>query len=107
MQSAKRFEIRWLPLRPVIMQGLLLAAVMIIAATPAHAQGSPWEIAVEQLKVAFTGPIARGLSAVAVVIGGFMLAFDESGGSKRVIAGIIFGVGMSLGAISFMNWLFP
>jgi type IV secretory pathway VirB2 component (pilin) len=89
------------------MRGLLLAAVMITAAIPARAQGSPWETAVDQLKVTFTGPIARGLSLVAIVIGGLMLAFDESGGAKRVLAGIIFGVGMALGAVSFMNWLFP
>ena len=68
--------------------------------------GSPWETAVSQLQNAFTGPIARGLSLVAIVVGGLMFAFGE-GGSKRMFAGIIFGVGMSIAAVNFLSWLFP
>lgn len=67
---------------------------------------SPWENAVDVLKTAFTGPIARGLSLVAIVVGGLMFAFGE-GESKRMLAGIVFGVGMAIGAVSFMSWLFP
>ena len=67
---------------------------------------SPWENAVNVLQTAFTGPIARGLSLVAVVIGGLMFAFGE-GQSKRTMAGIIFGVGMALAAVNFVAWLFP
>ena len=71
------------------------------------AQGvSPWLQAVTVLQAAFTGPIARGLSLVAIVIGGLMFAFGE-GGSKRALAGLIFGVGMAIGAVNFMQWLFP
>jgi len=67
---------------------------------------SPWENAVEALKTSFTGPIARGLSLVAIVVGGLMFAFGE-GDSKRMLAGIVFGIGMAIGAVSFMAWLFP
>jgi type IV secretory pathway VirB2 component (pilin) len=58
------------------------------------------------LQTSFTGPIARGLSLVAIVIGGLTFAYGE-GGSKRILAGIIFGVGMAIGAVNFMAWLFP
>ena len=67
---------------------------------------SPWENAVNVLQTAFTGPIARGLSLVAIVVGGLMFAFGE-GDSKRMLAGILFGVGMAIGAVNFMIWLFP
>jgi len=67
---------------------------------------SPWLQAVTVLQAAFTGPIARGLSLIAIVIGGLMFAFGE-GGSKRALAGLIFGVGMAIGAVNFMQWLFP
>jgi len=77
-----------------------------LAASPAYAD-SPWENAVQVLQTAFTGPIARGLSLVAIVVGGLMFAFDESGSSKRMLAGIIFGVGMAIGAVNFLSWLFP
>jgi len=55
--------------------------------------------------VAFTGPIARGLSLVAIVVAGLLWAFGE-GDSKRMLAGVIFGVAMAVGASSFYIWLF-
>lgn len=84
------------------------AGLLLVAATPALAQqgGSPWENAVNVLKNSFTGPIATGLSLVAIVIGGLTYAYGE-GHSKKTIAGIIFGVGMAIGAVNFMAWMFP
>jgi len=41
------------------------------------------------------------------VVGGITISFDEGGGSKRMLAGILFGVGMAIGAVNFMAWLFP
>jgi type IV secretory pathway VirB2 component (pilin) len=93
----------------VVRHALIGAAILLIAAPPLYAQGtggSPWENAVQVLQAAFTSTIARGLSLVAIVVGGLMFAFGE-GQSKRVLAGIIFGVGMSIGAVNFMAWLFP
>ena len=74
--------------------------------TPAPGAGaSPWLNAIAVLQAAFTGPIARGLSLIAVVVGGLMFAFGE-GGSKKALAGIIFGLGMAMGAANFLAWLF-
>ena len=85
-------------------------AFLTLLAVPAYAQSSggssPWENAVNVLKNAFTGTIATGLSLVAIVIGGLMFAYGE-GQSKRMLAGIVFGVGMAIGAVNFMAWLFP
>ena len=74
--------------------------------TAVLAQGvSPWLNAVDVLEQAFTGPIARGLSLIAIVVGGLMFAFGE-GGSKKALAGIVFGLGMAMGAANFLTWLF-
>src|SRR5215468_6165499 len=81
----------------------------LILAAPAFAQttgNSPWENAVNVLQQAFTSTIARGLSLVAIVVSGLTFAFGE-GGSKRVLAGVLFGVGMAIAAVNFMAWLFP
>ena len=67
---------------------------------------SPWLQAVDVLEEAFTGPIAKGLSVVAVVIAGLLFAFGE-GASKKALAGVIFGAGMALAAVNFLDWLFP
>ena len=85
----------------------LTTAVLLTLPVSTYAQAaSPWEAAVNVLTASFTGPIARGLSLVSIVIGGVTFAFGE-GGSKRLLAGIVFGVGMAIGAVNFMGWLFP
>lgn len=86
---------------------LLLSLIGLLLAAPAFAQGnSPWENAVNVLQTAFTSTIARGLSLVAIVVSGLTFAFGE-GGSKRVLAGVLFGVGMAIAAVNFLAWLFP
>ena len=93
------------PTRSLRALALTVAALLLLPAS-SYAQGSPWENAVNVLMVSFTGPIARGLSLVSIVVGGVTFAFGE-GGSKRLLAGIVFGVGMAIGAVNFMTWLFP
>jgi type IV secretion system protein TrbC len=84
--------------------GLILGFAL---AAPVFAQAnSPWENAVAVLQQAFTSTIARGLSLVAIVVSGLTFAFGE-GGSKRVLAGVLFGVGMAIAAVNFLAWLFP
>ena len=88
---------------------LALPFLISLAALPVYAQGTgsdPWDNAVNVLKTAFTGTIATGLSLVAIVVGGLMFAYGE-GQSKKMLAGIVFGVGMAIGAVNFMAWLFP
>jgi type IV secretion system protein TrbC len=87
---------------------LAIPSLMFLAALPVYAQtgSDPWDNAVNVLKTAFTGTIATGLSLVAIVVGGLMFAYGE-GQSKKTLAGIVFGVGMAIGAVNFMAWLFP
>ena len=66
---------------------------------------SPWERAASNLATTFTGPLARSLALVAIVIGGLMFMFGE-GGAKRQISGIVFGGGLALFAAQFLTWLF-
>lgn len=65
----------------------------------------PWERAASNLERSFTGPLARSLALVAIVVGGLMFMFGE-GGAKRQIAGIAFGGGLALFATQFLAWLF-
>src|ERR1700694_4763666 len=95
-------------LKAVSRQALVVAVGLLLAAPAfAHATGSsPWENAVNVLMTAFTGTISRGLSLVAIVVSGLPFAFGE-GGSKRILAGVLFGVGMAIAAVNFLSWLFP
>jgi type IV secretory pathway VirB2 component (pilin) len=80
----------------------MLASLLI--RTTVFAQ-SPWERAAANLEATFTGPLARSLALVAIVIGGLMFMFGE-GGAKRQISGIVFGGGLALFAAQFLAWLF-
>jgi type IV secretory pathway VirB2 component (pilin) len=48
---------------------------------------SPWERAAANREISFTGPLARSLALVALVLGGF-------------------GGGLALFAVQFLTWLF-
>jgi len=87
---------------------VLLIIVLVLASSPllvAQVAQSPWERAASRLEVAFTGPIARSLALVAIVIGGLTFMFGEAG-AKRALSGIVFGGGLTLFAGQFMLWLF-
>ncbi len=77
---------------------------LVLAPTVLFAQ-SPWERAASNLELSFTGPIARSLALVAIVIGGLTFMFGEQG-AKRQLSGIVFGGGLALFAGQFLLWLF-
>ncbi len=82
---------------------LTMLALLVIA-PDAHAQISPWERAASNLELSFTGPIARSLALVAIVVGGLMWRAGEGG--SRTLANIVFGGGIALFAAQFLVWLF-
>lgn len=81
----------------------VIAAVVVLQAS-LSAQ-APWERAANNLALTFTGPLARSLALVSIVIGGLMFMFGEAG-AKRQISGIVFGGGLALFAGQFLTWLF-
>src|SRR5689334_8595160 len=105
-----RFASKWKPDRWRGISGIPLSRIWLgldvfVGSSASAYAASPWENAVDVLQAAFIGPIARGLSLVAVVVGGLMFAFGE-GDSKRMLAGILFGIGMAISAANFVTWLF-
>jgi type IV secretory pathway VirB2 component (pilin) len=92
-----------LRLNPVRRVWIVLVTLLMFPAT-GFAQ-SPWERAAANLEASFTGPLARSLALVAIVLGGLMFMFGE-GGAKRQISGIVFGGGLCLFAVQFLAWLF-
>ena len=89
--------------RFVLPLGTVIGVLLVLPAV-ARAQ-SPWERAAANLEISFTGPLARSLALVAIVLGGLMFMYGE-GGAKRQIAGVVFGGGLALFAVQFLTWLF-
>ena len=84
---------------------IAVAAIAVFLLPGTLLAQSPWERAASNLEQTFTGPLARSLALVAIVIGGLMFMFGE-GGAKRQISGIVFGGGLALFAAQFLTWLF-
>jgi type IV secretory pathway VirB2 component (pilin) len=93
------------PRKPPFGAGPAALLVILTAWTLTAAAQSPWERAAANLEASFTGPLARSLALVAIVLGGLMFMFGE-GGAKRQISGIVFGGGLALFAAQFLTWLF-
>ena len=93
--------------RPVFARVASVLSLVFIVVLPsiAFAQASPWERAASNLEATFTGPLARSLALVAIVIGGLLFMYGEAG-AKRQISGIVFGGGLALFAAQFLVWLF-
>ena len=91
-------------LRAASRRAWMALLALLLFPTTSFAQ-SPWERAAANLEASFTGPLARSLALVAIVIGGLMFMFGE-GGAKRQISGIVFGGGLALFAAQFLAWLF-
>lgn len=90
--------------RGVWRTGVTTIVALLLFGSALSAQ-SPWERAANNLALTFTGPLARSLALVAIVIGGLMFMFGEAG-AKRQISGIVFGGGLALFAAQFLTWLF-
>lgn len=88
-----------------VRQVLTMVATAVLLIPAVLLAQSPWERAASNLERTFTGPLARSLALVAIVIGGLLFMFGE-GGAKRQISGIVFGGGLALFAAQFLTWLF-
>ncbi len=80
-------------------QGLILNAY-------ASETGMPWEGPLEKILSSLTGPVAKVLGVVAIVLAGFGIAFGESGGSMRRIFQIVLGLSIAFTASSLIVSLF-
>ena len=81
---------------------LLLQTVSVYAAET----GLPWEGTFEKILASLTGPVAKVLGVIAIVMAGFGIAFGEAGSSMRRVFQIILGLSIAFTASSLVVSLF-
>lgn len=61
---------------------------VLVVAGPAYASGSgmPWEGPLQQILDSITGPVARAVGVIAIVMAGFTIAFSDGGSGVRKLA---------------------
>ncbi len=88
---------------PAIAGALMLLASPHAARAAAAGGGGgalPWEGPLNQVLASFTGPVAKALCILAIVVLGFGFAFSDGGGLRRVL-GLLLGVSIAVTATSF------
>lgn len=65
-----------------------------------NGQPTPWENPLNQLLASLSGPVAKALCILAIVVLGFGFAFSEGGGLRRIL-GLLLGVSIAVTATSF------
>jgi type IV secretion system protein VirB2 len=68
--------------------------------------GLPWEGPLQKILDSLTGPVAKVLGVVCIVIAGFGIAFGEAGGGMRRIFQIVLGLSIAFTASSLVVTLF-
>jgi type IV secretion system protein TrbC len=81
------------------MQGLMLAAFMLLLAGTAQAAGSsmPWEGPLQSI----LEPVARIVAVIIIIATGLALAFGDTSGGFRKLIQIVFGLSIAFAASSF------
>lgn len=68
--------------------------------------GLPWESPLEKILNSLTGPVAKILGVIAIVIAGFGIAFGEAGSGMRRIFQVVLGLSIAFTASSLIVSLF-
>jgi len=78
------------------MKKVLLSLCLLVLTIPvtyaSETSGMPWEGPLQKILDSLTGPVAKILGVVAIMIAGFGLAFGEGGGGVRRILQIVLGL---------------
>lgn len=92
-------QIKWL-----LTCGILWLAVM--PSCYAASTGLPWESPLQKILASLTGPVAKVLGVIVIVIAGFGIAFGEAGSGMRRIFQIVLGLSIAFTASSLVVTLF-
>lgn len=68
--------------------------------------GMPWEGPLEKILASLTGPVAKTLGVIAIVLAGLGIAFGEAGSGLRKIFQIVLGLSIAFTASSLLVSLF-
>ena len=77
-----------------------IVAAGITLPTRAFSSGTsmPWETPLQNIVDSITGPVAKGVAILAIVVAGLAMAMGEGGGFFRKAAGIVFGIAIAFAA---------
>ena len=92
--------------RPCVGLAILVgAAVLLTAVEPTLAQSAPWERPICMIARSLSGPVARAVAIIAIVITGLLIAFSEVGGLFKALLGLLGGASFALLADQWLGFI--
>lgn len=89
---------------------VMVAGIAMLVAGPAWAAGGgtamPWETPLETIMQSLSGPVAKAVGIIAIVLTGLGFAFSEGGSVLRRGIGIVFGLAIAFTATTFITSFF-
>ncbi|WP_374576342.1 TrbC/VirB2 family protein [Phenylobacterium sp.] len=89
---------------------LVVGAAVLLAVSPAWAAGAgtamPWEGPLDTIMQSLSGPVAKAVGIIAIVLTGLGFAFAEGGSALRKGIGIVFGLAIAFTATTFISTFF-
>ena len=89
---------------------LLAAGVALMISSPAWAADAgtamPWEAPLTTVQNSLSGPVAKAIGIIAIVVTGLGFAFAEGGSAMRKGIGIVFGLAIAFTATTFISTFF-
>lgn len=64
--------------------------------------GLPWETPMITLQNSLTGPFAKAIAMIVVVVAGIFVALGEGGPAGRLVGRLVFGLGLLFGAVQII-----
>ncbi len=96
---------RALILAPWVLVGLVILAEPAFATTTSGT-AMPWETPLQTVQTSLSGPVAKAVGIIAIVITGLGFAFAEGGSAMRKGVGIVFGLAIAFTATTFISSFF-
>lgn len=89
---------------------LLASAAIFLVVSPAWAGDAgtamPWEGPLNTIMQSLSGPVAKAVGIIAIVLTGLGFAFAEGGSALRKGIGIVFGLAIAFTATTFISTFF-
>jgi type IV secretion system protein VirB2 len=89
---------------------ILAGVAGVLAVGPASAAGAgaamPWEGPLDTIMQSLSGPVAKAVGIIAIVLTGLGFAFAEGGSALRKGIGIVFGLAIAFTATTFISTFF-
>ncbi len=88
--------------------GLFISLSLAVPAFSGTTSGTamPWETPLQSVQNSLSGPVAKAIGIIAIVVTGLGFAFAEGGSAMRKGIGIVFGLAIAFTATTFISTFF-